>query len=65
MKVREALRMLRQDGWIVVRIRGSHRQLKHSRKPGLVTVTGNESKELPPKTLGSILRQADLEKLNG
>jgi len=61
MKVREVLRRLRDDGWVVVRTRGSHRQLKHSVKKGLVTVAGKESMDLPPKTLRSVLRQAELD----
>jgi predicted RNA binding protein YcfA (HicA-like mRNA interferase family) len=65
MKVREALRLLRDDGWVVVRTRGSHRQLKHAVKKGLVTVAGKESQDLPPKTLKSVLRQAELEAPDG
>ena len=34
MKVGEVLLLLRADGWEVVAIRGSHRQLKHPTKPG-------------------------------
>ena len=30
MKLREILNMLEDDGWFVVRQRGSHRQLKHA-----------------------------------
>jgi predicted RNA binding protein YcfA (HicA-like mRNA interferase family) len=59
-KVREVLKLLRSDGWFVVRQRGSHRQLRHLVKPGLVTVAGHERLELAPGTLKSILRQARL-----
>jgi len=65
MKVREVLRILAQDGWVIVRTRGSHRQMKHPAKKRLVTVPGNESKDLPPKTLKSILRQAELDLSDG
>ena len=65
MKVREVLRLLRDDGWFVVRARNSHRQMKHLVKRNLVTVPGNESKDLPPKTLKSILRQAELDVSDG
>jgi predicted RNA binding protein YcfA (HicA-like mRNA interferase family) len=41
MKVREVIRMLEQDGWYLDRTRGSHRQYKHPKKPGLVTVPAN------------------------
>jgi predicted RNA binding protein YcfA (HicA-like mRNA interferase family) len=40
---------------------GSHRQFKHARKPGKVTVAGRMSEELHPKTLKSIFRQAGWE----
>jgi predicted RNA binding protein YcfA (HicA-like mRNA interferase family) len=41
MKVREVIRMLEQDGWYLDRTRGSHRQCKNPKKPGLVTVPAN------------------------
>jgi predicted RNA binding protein YcfA (HicA-like mRNA interferase family) len=65
MKVREVLRILSDDGWIIVRWRGSHRQLKHPVKPGRVTVPGKESKDLAPGTQKSIFRQAGLEPPDG
>jgi len=65
MKVREVLRLLNDDGWILVRTRGSHRQFKHPIKRTLVTVPGKESKDLLPKTLASILRQAGLDRSHG
>ena len=54
--------MLRDDGWIEVARRGSHRQLRHSSKKGRVTVPGKLSDDLAPGTLNSILKQADLKK---
>ncbi|MBZ0281851.1 MAG: type II toxin-antitoxin system HicA family toxin [Anaerolineae bacterium] len=62
MKVREAIAILENDGWYLARVKGSHRQYKHPSKKGVVTVPGNLSKTLHPKTLGSILKQAGLEK---
>jgi predicted RNA binding protein YcfA (HicA-like mRNA interferase family) len=59
-KVREALELLRKDGWEIVVTRGSHRQLKHPIKTGRVTVAGKPSDDLHPKTAASILRQAGL-----
>ena len=61
MKIRDVLHQLRDDGWVVVRVRGSHRQLRHPNKPGLVTVAGHPNDDLAPGTLRSILRQAELE----
>lgn len=62
MKVREILRLLRQDGWYSVATEGSHRQFKHPNKPGRVTVAGHLSDDIHPKTLKSILTQAGLNK---
>ena len=61
MKVREVLKLLREDGWYRVPCRGGHRQFKHPTKPGRVTVSGKLSNDLPPGTLNSILRQAGLK----
>lgn len=58
MKVRDMLRLLRDDGWELDRTRGSHRQFVHPEKSGRVTVSGHPSDEIKPKTLKSILRQA-------
>jgi predicted RNA binding protein YcfA (HicA-like mRNA interferase family) len=61
MKVREILRLLKEDGWYFVTIKGSHQQFKHPTKPGRVTVAGHPSDEIHPKTLKSILTQAGLK----
>ena len=62
MKVGEVLKILRDDGWSVVVVRGSHRQLKHPTKTGRVTVAGKPSDDVSPGTLGSILKQAGLKR---
>jgi predicted RNA binding protein YcfA (HicA-like mRNA interferase family) len=31
MKIREVLRLLNRDGWLIVRQRGSHRQFPHQK----------------------------------
>jgi predicted RNA binding protein YcfA (HicA-like mRNA interferase family) len=62
MKVRDAMRLLKRDGWFEVVQRGSHRQLKHESKPGRVTVPGKMSDDLAPGTRNSILKQAGLKK---
>lgn len=61
MKVRDAIRMIEEDGWYLVATRGSHRQFKHPTKPGRVTVAGKPSEDLAPGTLNSILKQAGLK----
>jgi predicted RNA binding protein YcfA (HicA-like mRNA interferase family) len=60
MKVREVLRLLRDDGWVAVATKGSHVQLKHPTKTGRVTVAGHPSDDLAPGTLKSILLQVGL-----
>ena len=61
MKVSEILRLLHEDGWYLVATRGSHRQYKHGRKSGLVTVPGKPNDDVGPGTLNSILKQAGLK----
>jgi len=60
-KVRALLKRLADDGWTVVRQRGSHRQLQHATKRGTLTVPGHPSETLPPGTYKNILAQAKLE----
>ncbi len=61
MKIRDILRLLRDDGWFLVASRGSHQQFKHPSKLGRVTVAGHLNDDLAPKTLRSILEQAGLK----
>lgn len=61
-KVREIIRELESDGWFQVRYKGSHRQLHHEVKPGTVTVPGALGDDLHRELLGSIVRQAGLER---
>jgi predicted RNA binding protein YcfA (HicA-like mRNA interferase family) len=60
LKVSEIIKLIEDDGWYLVATRGSHQQYKHPVKSGRVTVPGKLSKELPPGTERSILRQAGL-----
>jgi len=61
MKIRDLIRLLEDDGWVLVRTRGSHRQYKHEEKQGLVTVPGHPGDDVAPGTLNSILKQAGLK----
>lgn len=61
-KVSDILRMLAEDGWVQVTMRGSHRQFKHPTKPGRVTIHGKLSDTIAPGTLSSILKQSGLKK---
>jgi predicted RNA binding protein YcfA (HicA-like mRNA interferase family) len=61
MKVRDAIRLIEDDGWRLVATRGSHRQFKHPVKPGRVTIAGKPSDDLAPGTFNSILKQSGLK----
>jgi predicted RNA binding protein YcfA (HicA-like mRNA interferase family) len=61
-KIGEVLDLLKRDGWYLAATKGSHRQFKHSDKPGRVTVAGKPSDDLAPGTLNSIFKQAGLKK---
>ncbi len=60
MKVRDVIRQLQADGWVLVATKGSHRQYEHPTKLGKVTIPGHPNDDLAPKTLASIMRQAGL-----
>lgn len=55
------IHLIEEDGWVLARTRGSHRQFKHPVKKGLVTVAGKPSDDLAKGTLNSILKQAGLK----
>lgn len=60
-KVRDLIRMLRRDGWELVKIKGDHRQFKHPTKKGKVTVNKKLSDDLDGDLLDNILKQAGLK----
>jgi len=60
MRVREVVQLLEKNGWKEMRSRGSHRHFKHPEQPYVITVPGNEGKELAPGTLNAILKKAGL-----
>lgn len=59
MTSKELLLELEADGWQVVRIKGSHHQLKHPSKPGTITVP-HPKKDLGVGLVRAIKRQAGL-----
>jgi predicted RNA binding protein YcfA (HicA-like mRNA interferase family) len=62
MKVSEVIKLIEDDGWFIVRQKGSHRQYKHRFKKGLVTIAAHKlSDEIAKGTLNSILKQAELK----
>jgi predicted RNA binding protein YcfA (HicA-like mRNA interferase family) len=58
MKVRDVLKRLADEGWVLDRQRGSHRQFKHPSRPDVVTVPGQPSDTLKPGTFANIARRA-------
>jgi len=62
MKVSEIIKIIEDDGWLLVRQKGSHRQYKHRYKKGLVTIASHKmSDDVAKGTLNSILKQAQLK----
>ena len=56
---REVIRVLSDDGWVLVRSKGSHHHFAHLVKPGIVTVP-HPRKDLARRLLRSIERQAGI-----
>src|ERR1051325_4095442 len=54
---RDLIRELEADGWRYIGATGSHHHYRHPVKPGKVTVP-HPKRDLHPKTVGSIYRQA-------
>lgn len=55
-------KIIKSDGWYHIRTRGSHKQYEHPIKKGLVTIPFHKKpKDLPKKTVASILKQAGLK----
>jgi predicted RNA binding protein YcfA (HicA-like mRNA interferase family) len=44
-----------------MRSRGSHRHFRHPKEAVVITVPGNEGKELAPGTLNNLLKKAGLK----
>lgn len=57
-KVKEVIKMLEEDGWMLKTTKGDHRQFKHPSKKGKVTVRGKPSETLNQFLLNSIWKQA-------
>ena len=61
-KVRDAIRLIHQDGWALVRTRGSHRQYRHRDKRGTVTIAGKLGDDLTRGTWSSIMKHAGVKR---
>ena len=64
-KVRDVIRLLERDGWVLVRTRGDHRQYRHPTHPErLVTLAGHNNDDLAAGTWNSIQKQAGWKQEN-
>lgn len=61
LKTAVVLKALLADGWIIVRQKGSHRQLKHPTRPGTVTLNGKPSSDIYGKELDSVQKQSGIK----
>jgi len=59
MNSRMLMKLIEDDGWVLVRVTGSHHHFKHPTKSGLVTIP-HPKKDLPIGTVKNILKQAGL-----
>ena len=59
--MKEVIKIVEQNGWFMVRRKGSHRQFKHNNKQGIITIAGHTNDDLAKGTLNSILKQAGLK----
>ena len=57
---REVIKELLTDGWVEVRVSGSHHQFKKKKKKGTVTVK-DPDKDIPKSTIKSIERQSGIK----
>ena len=61
-KVKDVVKLLKEYGWYLARMKGSHRQFHHRVKLGTVTVSGKMNSDVRRGTLNSILKQAELKR---
>ena len=56
----EVMVILKKQGWVLIRTKGSHHQFSHPLRSGLVTVP-HPRKDIKPGTLAQIWRQAGIK----
>ncbi|MCO5234773.1 MAG: type II toxin-antitoxin system HicA family toxin [Chitinophagaceae bacterium] len=61
MKSSELVRLLKKDGWFVVRQTGSHMIMEHQSKEGKLIVPYHASSEVKKGLLIAILKQAKIK----
>ncbi len=61
MKSSELVRLLKKDGWVIVRQKGSHLIMEHPIKDNQLTVPFHAGKEVKKGLLTSILKDANFK----
>ena len=61
MTYRQLIKLIEEDGWDLVKTKGSHRQFKHPTKKGKVTIPGKLGVDVPKGILNRILKQAGIK----
>ena len=61
MTFREIEKEILADGWKYYKARGSHYYYKHNIKSGKVCIPNHGGKDIKPKTISSIRKQAGLK----
>ena len=64
MTYRQLIKLIEEDGWDLVKTKGSHRQFKHPTKKGKVTIPGKLGVDVPKGILNRILKQAGIESIH-
>ena len=60
-KYSELFRLLKRNGWVIIRHKGSHVMLRHPEKSGQLTIPNHASREVKRGLLKAILKQADIK----
>lgn len=60
MRSRELIKLVTEDGWYLVRVKGSHHHFKHPTKKGLVTIP-HPKKKLGIGLVNDIKKDAGLK----
>lgn len=61
MKYNELFRILKMEGWVEVRQKGSHVIMQHPTKPEKLTVPYHAGKEVKKGLLTAILKQTNIK----
>jgi predicted RNA binding protein YcfA (HicA-like mRNA interferase family) len=60
-KVRDVIRLLEQDGWLLARQKGSHRQYRKEGNPHVITIAGKPGNDMPEGLLRSVAEKSGIK----